>query len=191
MAGRKKEFEEVEAIQQALNLFWSKGYEATSTEELLGVMKLGKSSFYHSFGSKKDLFIRVLDHLYDSYVRTLQRATEQSANPMEPIKESLRQVAKSPTDPKWGCFFGNTLAEMVNVDNELRDRAARYLRGLEEVYYRAIGQAQAQGRMRNRTDARLLAQYLTNLWNGLNISQRLYAEPELGRILDVALQVVD
>ena len=191
MAGRKKEFEEGEAVHQALNLFWSKGYEATSTEELLEVMQLGKSSFYHSFGSKKELFVRVLDHLYDSYVRALQRATEQRTDPMEPIRESLRLVAKSPDDPKWGCFFGNTLAEMANVDPELQDRAARYLRGLEEVYYRAISQAQAQGRMHNRADARLLAQYLTNLWNGLNISQRLYAKPDLERIVEVALQIVD
>ncbi|MEM8894931.1 MAG: helix-turn-helix domain-containing protein, partial [Bacteroidota bacterium] len=61
MAGRKKIFKEEVALGQAMEVFWKYGYEGASMQRLLKAMGLNKGSLYYSFGSKKELFIRVLE----------------------------------------------------------------------------------------------------------------------------------
>jgi AcrR family transcriptional regulator len=56
--GRPKSFDRTAAVQQAMELFWDRGYEGTTFDDLAGAMKLSPSSFYHEFGSK-ELLIRV------------------------------------------------------------------------------------------------------------------------------------
>ena len=54
--GRPRQFNEEQALEAAMEQFWAVGYEATSLQDLLRVMKLSKSSLYQTFGSKHDLF---------------------------------------------------------------------------------------------------------------------------------------
>ena len=53
---RPREFDEEEVLQAALRLFWERGYEGTSVNDLLQATKLTKSSLYRTFGSKETLF---------------------------------------------------------------------------------------------------------------------------------------
>jgi TetR/AcrR family transcriptional repressor of nem operon len=67
MAGRKKVFSEDKVLQCAAELFMVKGFEASSTDELLAAMNINKGSLYHSFGSKRDLFVKVLQFYSDKW----------------------------------------------------------------------------------------------------------------------------
>lgn len=58
---RPREFDEDEVLQAALRLFWEKGYEGTSLDELMTAMRLTKSSLYKAFGGKEALFWRVVE----------------------------------------------------------------------------------------------------------------------------------
>src|SRR5690606_4205010 len=70
MAGRPKIFDEKEAIRKATDVFWKNGYEASSTEELLSAMGIGKGSFYlHFKGGKKELYQRSLDLFSDDAMK--------------------------------------------------------------------------------------------------------------------------
>ena len=57
---RPKEFDVDDALQQALELFWRKGYEATSVQDLVAAMGIQKASLYGTFGDKHSLYMKAL-----------------------------------------------------------------------------------------------------------------------------------
>src|SRR6266851_8239714 len=70
--GRPRTFDRSTAIQQAMKLFWERGYEGTTFDDLIGVMNIGPSSFYHEFGSKEQLYREAVDYylkLSTNYLR--------------------------------------------------------------------------------------------------------------------------
>jgi len=70
--GRPVEFDRNVALEEAMQLFWSRGYEATSLPELLERMGIARSSFYQSFGSKQDLFLEAVERYRDHLVAGLR-----------------------------------------------------------------------------------------------------------------------
>ena len=86
--GRPKEFDEHEALMKAMRLFWVHGYKATSIQDLVDGMGIGRGSLYGTFGGKRALFMRALRH-YDQEAREsiyqscdIEAATSGSAEPV-------------------------------------------------------------------------------------------------------------
>jgi len=73
---RPREFEPEEALDRGMKLLWARGYEATSLDHLLAAMKLSKSSFYETFGSKHDLLIASLKRYIETVLGQLARDLE-------------------------------------------------------------------------------------------------------------------
>jgi len=71
--GRPLEFDPDKAIDSAMEVFWCKGYEATSMTDLLNAMDLSKSSLYHTFGSKQRLFERCLTQYADMLSTNMEK----------------------------------------------------------------------------------------------------------------------
>jgi TetR/AcrR family transcriptional repressor of nem operon len=129
MAGRPKIFREEEVLGQAIDLFWRNGYEATSTEDLLGRMKLNKGSLYHSFGNKKQLFVKAMDFFSDNASQVLNRKITSARTPLEGIRDFFLELADSDNDAhQKGCFMGNSLAEPANIDDGLKQKAILHLK---------------------------------------------------------------
>ncbi|WP_046246643.1 TetR/AcrR family transcriptional regulator [Hymenobacter terrenus] len=193
MAGRPKEFDEVDALSRAQELFWRQGYGATSTEDLLAAMGLRKGSLYHTFGSKRGVFVQATKQFGHEFLRALRQALQQGSDPLEVLCQTFRALA----DPSHaaavaakGCYFGNTLVEMATLDPEMQHLAAQGLMAVEQVFYEALSQAQQAGQLSQSADPRALARYLINLWNGLNISRRMYTPQDLIPIIETGLQVL-
>jgi AcrR family transcriptional regulator len=58
---RQKEFDQEKALRKAVRLFSQQGFAATSTDELMRVMNVGRQSMYDTFGDKRALFLRALE----------------------------------------------------------------------------------------------------------------------------------
>jgi TetR/AcrR family transcriptional repressor of nem operon len=193
MAGRKKKFNEQNVLLCAAELFMVKGFERSSTEELLIAMHINKGSLYHSFGSKRDLFVKVLSFYSEKYVDGFAKHLEESTDPIEEIKKAFLDVARKGTPETFqkGCFLGNTVLEQATLDEELKKIAANTLKKLEDVYYKHIKQAQATNQLKTTEAPRTLARHLTNLWNGINLTARMYSSPkELLPILKMNLDLI-
>lgn len=192
MAGRPKIFDEQQAVQNATNLFWEKGFDATSTDDLLSTMGLQRGSFYHSFGSKKDLFINAFAQYEAQSFAELGRQLKASKKPMNVIKSIFYSLAKcSIEEHNKGCFAGNTITALSNIDAELTEIANNHLKKMENIFFEQIKASQASGELTTKTDARLLSMSLINLWNGINITRKVYTSKEdLKALVDFQLAVL-
>ena len=180
MSGRPKIFNEEEVIQKAIDVFWKKGYEASSTEELLSAMGIGKSSFYLAFkGGKKELFEKAMKQRSDQALQRLEKGLEESENKIEFLKSLFRNIADTKSNRYLnGCLLGNSIAELSNTNEELKIKASSLLLKLELVFLKIIKEAQAAKKIKSREDPEMLARYLLTIWNGLNISVRMHPDPK-------------
>ena len=117
---RPKEFDVEAALDVAKAVFWEKGYEPTSTEDLRLAMGIGRQSFYDSFGGKRDVFLaalrRYVDERFDETVRVLE-----SRSPLAGIERLLRAVAEErPAERARGCLGVSSMCERGAADDDVR-----------------------------------------------------------------------
>jgi TetR/AcrR family transcriptional regulator, transcriptional repressor for nem operon len=192
MAGRPPQYDEPTVLAKAAALFWAKGYEATSSEELLEAMGMGKGSLYHAFGSKRALFEKAMDHFSNPSTASLRKALQAGEPPLDVIRTFFRALAASPKEQQRnGCFMGNTLVGLSGIDPGLCAKAAGRLKDLEAVFLKALKDAKEGGQLRTKEDPGVLARYLVTLWNGLNITRRMYPDPAALRpMIELQLQLL-
>ena len=66
--GRPRSFDRNQVLGEAARVFWSRGYDAASIEELTEALGIKRSSLYHEFGGKEALFLAAVDHYIDELV---------------------------------------------------------------------------------------------------------------------------
>ena len=167
---RPREFDVTTAIDRGMHLLWSRGYEATSLDDLLLVMEIGKSSFYALFRSKRDFLFKAIDHYSDQVVdEFFDDATEGSACAAiaRPFERVIDRAGME------GCFLQNCAIELAHRDPEARVAIRRGLRRLEKAYYRAVVRGQATGEIGMNADALGLSRYLAASLNGLQTLARV------------------
>ncbi len=192
LAGRPKIFDEQKALTKATNLFWEKGYEATSTEDLMQAMGLQRGSFYHTFKSKKDLYVSALNS-HESYsFNEFEELLKKSQTPIATLKAAFLTLADCPDkEHMLGCFAGNTIAELSGIDEELVENAVKHLKRFESIMTKQIKFSQGTGELKTKEDPALLGKYLLNLWNGLNITRRMYPDKKiLKNLISFQLEVI-
>ena len=175
MAGRPKIFDEQEVIAKAAQVFWEKGYEAASAEELLKAMGIGKGSFYLFFkGGKKELYEKALHQFAANLLSRLRKEIKASDNPFEYLKSFFLELADGATAHKAkGCFMGNALVEMAAKDEYTGKLVAKLLFELEKIFTDAIQTSKEKGIIKTDKSAALLGSHLLNLWNGINVTKRM------------------
>ncbi|WP_143304685.1 TetR/AcrR family transcriptional regulator [Chitinophaga vietnamensis] len=178
MSGRPKIFDNEEVISKATEIFWEKGYEATSTEDLLSAMGIGKGSFYLAFkGGKRELYEKVVQQFGERAHTRLKMEIRNSKEPLEVVRNFFYEIAQGSKKAHGnGCFMGNTITELSAVDHALAHLATAELQALEGIFEDAIRHAQQKGKMKNKEEAALIARFLVTAWNGLNITRRMYPD---------------
>ena len=193
MAGRPKTFDSEEILDKAVPVFWAKGYEAASTEELLEAMGIGKGSFYLAFkGGKKELFEKALIRYRKQQMATFEQEMLAHADPLDGIRSLFRSIATTSKSIHLnGCLFGNSIAELSNSDPLLMKKASNWLLQLEKIFYKAILAAQKKGSLSKKQDPELLARQLITIWNGLGITRRLYPDNKiLSKLIESQLNIL-
>jgi TetR/AcrR family transcriptional repressor of nem operon len=176
--GRPRGFEVDEAIDQAIQVFWARGYEHTSLDDLLRAMQLSKSSFYQTFGSKQAC-----------YHRSIERYVEMAANPnalsLPPGLPAIHRFFETMADdmtgmnPRHGCYIGLVAMEMGNRDPDAAERSAAGLRAVESRFRDCILAAQRDGDVSAKKDPVKLARALTSTFYGIQIMGRARLERDV------------
>ena len=191
MSGRNRLFDEEKALAQAAEVFWIKGYEAASTEDLLTAMDMNKGSLYNAFGNKRELFVKVFEWFAQRFIRNMKEVFATHSNTIEAIREIFLHVAypDDPLEHTKGCFYVNILSETTGMDPDLEKIAKEKLIEIEKLFHRELTKAQKTGQLTSAIQPALLAKHLLNLWNGINITRRLYSEKELEKLVTLNLQL--
>jgi AcrR family transcriptional regulator len=188
--GRPRSFREEDALDAAMRVFWQKGYEGTSLDDLTKAMKINRSSLYSTFGDKEALFRRVMEQYSAGPLSFLPQALNlQTARAV--VEALLRMSVKFLGDPGHppGCLsIQGGLA--CGSGNEAVKRAMVECRkaGLAQLQQR-LQRARAEGDLRKGVNPRDLARLVIILMNGLGVQAVNGATPaEMNRAVDLALQ---
>lgn len=192
--GRPLEFDPEQALDAAMHVFWSSGYEATSLQDLLKAMGLSKSSFYQTFGSKQRLFERCIGHYRENMAAMMLERLEKAASGRQFIAEMLYAAAdeaNGPLKPR-GCLVMNTANEFSQQDPAIAEGVALSVDRFKKVFHAAVRRAQEEGDIAAGKDAAVLAQYLVSSMSGLKTMVKAGAGGEAVRdIVRVVLTALD
>jgi TetR/AcrR family transcriptional repressor of nem operon len=167
--GRPLEYDPAKALDAAMQLFWSKGYEATSLNDLLIALGLSKSSLYQGFGGKKELFLRCINRYCDNYAGLLLDFLNKAESGRTFIEETLLMAANEARKPdmRRGCLLVNTASEFAQSDPAVAERVTTGLDRFKGVFLAAVTRGQQEGSITTTLEADLLAGYLMCCMGGL------------------------
>lgn len=152
--GRTKEFHDDQALEKAMKLFWEKGYEHSSLKDLLAAMDILNGSFYHTYGNKKNLFIKSLELYYKDLSEKRSALFALPGN----FKKKIRVIFQYSLDrqeskdcPK-GCFLVNCLSPDVLENADIREFVLSCIYDFEAYLAHQIKLAIASGELDDSLD---------------------------------------
>ncbi|WP_329387931.1 TetR/AcrR family transcriptional regulator [Streptomyces sp. NBC_01716] len=188
---RTKEFDPDAALQLALELFWRRGYEATSMADLVEHLGIGRASIYATFGNKHELYLKALDRYSESRDPSLLDALSKPGPALPAVRAMVRGfAAEAGTEPgrEKGCFVTNTAAELGPHDREAARRVELSWRHIETLMHAALVRARNQHELPADRDPRALARMLLVLMQGLRVVGKTSGDP--ARVRDAAEQAL-
>jgi TetR/AcrR family transcriptional repressor of nem operon len=172
--GPDKQFDPEVALTKAMEVFWARGYEAASLSELLKRMDIGKKSLYDTFGNKRSLFLKALEHYAQTEVKSIRDrllAPGSALANLEGVLQHLQQRNSLPE--RCGCMLGTNIADFDTSEVEIAAILRHHLQGLEDAYCTAIMRAQASGELNSAIKPRDLARMLLCTTQGMALLSRV------------------
>lgn len=174
---RPREFDADAALDRAMDVFWSKGFEATSLDDLCEATGLSRSSFYATFESKRSLLLRSVN-------RYVERRNPQIAEILArgPIHEAFAALARQFIDQiitgpgRRGCFLGNCAAELPRSDRAALASVRQGLEATEITFRNALAKAQSREELQAGADVNSLARFLMSGFQGLRLVGKVNAD---------------
>ncbi|MEU0016092.1 TetR/AcrR family transcriptional regulator [Streptomyces sp. WAC04189] len=174
--GRPREFDKEQTLERALKLFWSRGYGATSIQDLVDALSVERGSLYGTFGDKRRFYLEAVRLYWEVYERRLIATLDTS-----PLLPALREILTHPArldefisdvGVPQGCLVGNTTAELVPQDAEATEIVARSYSRFTEIVTAALERAQAAGEVTDKARPEAQASMLLYLVQGLSLVSR-------------------
>jgi AcrR family transcriptional regulator len=188
--GRHREFELDDALDAALQVFWSKGYEGTSFTDLVDATNVARPGLYSAFGNKEELFYKVLDRYENRHLRFMSDALE-LPTASEVIKAILYGCAKvhtQPSKPK-GCLVVNGAIVCSDESEAIRSELAKRRDLCESALKARLQQAKTAGELCDGEKPVEVARYVMTVVQGMSIQARAGASrKQLLAVADLSLR---
>lgn len=172
--GRPRKFDESDALDKVVHLFWSHGYAASSIRDLEATTGIGTASLYNAFGGKRELFRAALARYSEQQIRALIRDIEDIPSPSGRIRTFVERITEAAlVDPdRMGCLVINTATELGAHDPEIAATIARDLAEVESFFRRNVQAAIAAGEAPPDLSADDVARAFSALMFGLRVLAR-------------------
>lgn len=162
-----------------MGVFWEHGYQATSTEQLLQAMGIGRQSMYAAFGDKHGLYLAALERYQARQNAALLERLRAVSSPLAAIEDILLAVAAdAPEGRARGCMGIQSIVEMAGRDPDVVLLARSGTALCEAAFERMVAEAKRRGEVGPHVDERNAGRFLLTTLQGLRISARTGAAPE-------------
>ncbi len=169
-------FDRQDVIEKAMNLYWQKGFHATSMRNLQEVIDMRPGSIYAAFGSKEGLFKETLDHYAQRGMSHLDKCLKVAPSPLLGLKLFVTEIVVNSTTnaPNDMCMLAKSVVELTEEQGELLEHARHAFKVMEEAFEKALIDAQAQGEIPKRKSPSALARHVQVQISGLRTYSRAF-----------------
>jgi len=192
MAGPNKQFDQQQALDKALELFWLKGYESTSMQELVDAMGVNRASMYQTYGNKYDLYIASLTRYIDGTMDMFNQALAEQGRGLDSLRDLFQNLVLSSLQGNMhGCFINNTAVELGAHDQKLAKVIRDVWVQFEDVFDQIIQRAVDNGELNSDVDTRKIAQLLNTNLQGLMLQSKTdISKEKLFASIDLIFQLI-
>ena len=137
---RPQEFETTDVLDRAMDLFWLQGYEATSLQDLVEHMGIGRQSLYNTFGDKRQLFLAALDRYCSTHCDEMMEGLRHPDAGLDAIHHYFEELVRSCCKPgtRRACLIANTAMELAPHDDEIARWVKRRLESMVDAFENAV-----------------------------------------------------
>ncbi|WP_298151176.1 TetR/AcrR family transcriptional regulator [Flavobacterium sp.] len=174
---RAIEFNECEKIDKAMNVFWEKGYNGTSMQDLVDAMQINRSSLYNTIGDKHQLFMKCISNYFDNAMKEIREKVAKETSAKQALINIIKDKAGWIVDCEKGCLGIKTIFEIAPEDNEVRNLMNKNNNIFLDFLAETVQKAMDDGEMDNSEDTSLMAEYIMTSFTGWKQSYILHRDP--------------
>lgn len=175
---RNKEFDYDQKLDTATKLFWKKGYNATTMNDLVDTMQINRSSLYLAYGNKHDLFLKSLNNYIEKKDKQYQQAAKKSEKPLDAVRNIIYSVFESAIQ-ETNCLFTNSVFELALTDKEVSKYLKTQTLKAVGLFEKLLKQAKEDGSLSSDKNPLALAHFLVSGLVSIYNTQILFSDARL------------
>jgi len=170
---RPKEFDQEKALRNAVRLFSQQGFAATSTDELMHVMDIGRQSMYDTFGDKRALFLRALELYVTESVQSIGVELDRQGSALSAVRNALVSFAeRKDLCSSDGCMGLNAISEFGQRDAAVTKITRSAARRLRQNLMKVFARAKIQGELNADADIESMADFFESTLAGIRMAAK-------------------
>jgi TetR/AcrR family transcriptional regulator, transcriptional repressor for nem operon len=170
---RPREFDREDALSRAMVVFWEKGYSATSTDDLLEAMRIGRQSLYNAFGDKRTLYLEALESYQRASNADHVRRLNAPASPLDGLEALLvGLVSDDPQARGRGCMGVGAVCEFGSTDPEVVALRTKVGPALHKRLVQRLKEGQAAGEIDASLNCNAAASFILITMQGIQLAAR-------------------
>lgn len=187
---RPQQFDTETVLDKATQVFWQKGFDDASVQDLVDATGLNRGSLYNAFGDKAQLFAAVMERYRAASPTRILSDDSNSASPRQKLTDfffALVERAHRDREHK-GCLFTNTAAGLYGCNDTMSAWITESFHQLESLFDSIIAQGQQRGEITTAQSSLALARFFVGVAQGLNVMARVSPDPDV--LSDIATQAL-
>jgi AcrR family transcriptional regulator len=170
---RPKEFDQKKALRKAIRLFSQQGFAATSTDELMRVMGVGRQSMYDTFGDKRALFLKALEMYVTESVRSINVELERPGSALSAVQNALAIFAeRNDLSSAEGCMGLNAISEFGQRDGDVTRVTRKAASVQRQTLMHVLARAKKQGELSPDADLDSMADFFESTLAGIRMAAK-------------------
>jgi AcrR family transcriptional regulator len=170
---RPKEFNQEKALRNAIRLFSQQGFAATSTDELMRVMDIGRQSMYDTFGDKRALFLRALELYVTESVQAIGVELDRNGSALAAVRNALVSFAeRKDLSSSEGCMGLNAIGEFGQRDADVTRITRNAARIQRQNLMKVFARAKLQGELDADADLEGMADFFESTLAGIRMAAK-------------------